>query len=207
MARKAKVRAKQAETRRQSIHRRWAEQHPELARQERALRLEQMHLVPDWGHKRGGTPETLEKASRVRQGALARLFMSGALSADQLAWAAEIRTVADRIGRDVTIGTMSMETRVDQSRSGSGAFFERLGAVRAEVAYTSWRRSLAAPAPVLSMIVEDVACSTVAKRFRRDKRTIQRILIDAIDAWPGHYDDARNRVDEATLLAAQAAIL
>lgn len=207
MARKkAKQAEKQVDRRRAGIHRRWAERHPELARQERSLRLSQARLQDDFGFRRSATPETMEKVSRVRQGALARLFMAGTIDADQLAWAAEIHAVAERIGRDVAIGTVSLETRVDQSRSGSG-FYERLGAVWAEVAYTSWRKSLPAPAPVLMMIVDDMACSTVARQFRWSRKRLQKMLTDALDAWPDCHAEARDRIDEATLLAAHAGIL
>ena len=47
-----------------------------------------MALRERWSHKQG-TPETLEQASRTQQGALARLYRTGALDANQLAAAEE----------------------------------------------------------------------------------------------------------------------
>lgn len=187
--------------------RQYALQHPVRAREERALRIANAKVHEDWGHKVHGTPETHAKAAGTRQGALARLFMAGSIDADQLAWSAEIRRVHERIGADVAIGTVSLETRVDGSRSSDGTFFEKLGAVRAEVAYSHWRRAIGAPAIVLAIVVEDLACSAAAARFHRDSRTVRALLIDALDLWPAYQRQACDEIDEATLLAAQAAIL
>lgn len=192
---------------RRKVHADYVSRHPARAREERALRVAQARLQKDWGHKRAGTPETHAKAVSVQQGALARLFMAGSISVDQLAWSAEIQRVHARIGADVAIGTVSYETRVDQGRHGDGTFFEKLGAVRAEVAYSLWRAWLPAPGLVLAMIVEDLHCGAAGKRFHKDTRTVRKLLVDALDAWPHFQSDACDQVDEATLLAAQAAIL
>lgn len=183
----------------------YALRHPARAREEGGFRKAQADLAK-LGDYREATPETLAKA-HVRDGALARLCLAGSINADQLAWACEIRRVVERIGADVRIGTVSLETRVDQSRFGDGTFFEKLGAVRAEVAYSLWRAWLPAPAIVLAMIVEDLACSAAAQRFRRNTRTVRKLLTEALDAWPQFQSEACDQVDEATLLAAQAAIL
>jgi hypothetical protein len=92
--------------------------------------------------------------------------------------------VAERIGRDVAIGSISLETRVDNGRDLTRAAQEGLGRVRAEVAYTQWRSRLRKPAPVLAMIVEDRACRAVAKVFRMRDVAARRLLTDALDAWP-----------------------
>lgn len=184
----------------------WEERHPEAAAEERALRKQRRAIRKGFSHKVHGTPETHYRAAQVHQGAMARLFMSGSINEDQLAWSAEIRAVAERIGRDVAIGTVSFETRVDQSRSGDGTFFERLGAVRAEVAYTRWRAALPAPEIVLAIIVEDLACSAAARRFHKNTRTVRKLLTDALDAWPYWQRDARDEIDHDALSAAHAAI-
>lgn len=203
----AKRRAAKREERHSASHRAWCKRHPEKAREERALRQAQAALQRDFGHKVNGTPETHRHAAAVRQGALARLYAAGSISIDELAWALEIRVTHERITGGVAIGTMSLETRVDQNRSGDGTFFERLGAVRAEVAYGRWRADLPAAAPVLAMIVDDQACSVVGRRFRRSTRTLRKWLTEALDAWPDYYSEACDEVDEPTLLAAHAAIL
>lgn len=153
-----------------------------------------------------GTPETAQKAKAVKQGALARMFQLGHLSSDELAFSQEIRQVVDRLARDVTIGSVSLETRVDHSRSGTGAFFESLGAVRAEVAYTSWRGAIEEPKLVLAMIVDDVSWRTAAARFNIGPPRAKRLLLSALNAWPLYCRDAREQICEADLLAAQAGL-
>ena len=181
----------------------WARAHPARAAEEAAL-ARQAAAVADWRkHEAHGTPETLLKARRVKQGALARLFLNGHLSIDQMAWAQEIRVVVERIGRDVAIGTLSLETRVDNGFSGWGAGEESLGRVRAEMAYTRWRGQLRKPAPVLAMIAEDRACRAVARAFRMRDAAARALLIDALDLWPDCSGWARDRVDEDDLLAVQ----
>lgn len=179
----------------------WARAHPARAADEARLGA-QVALIESWRrHEAHGTPETLLKAGWVQQGALARLYMNGHLSIDQLAWAQEIRVVAERIGRDVAIGSISLETRVDNGRDLTRQAWESLGKVRAEVAYTRWRAQLGKPAPVLAMIVEDRACRAVAKAFRMRDVAARRLLTDALDAWPGCYQDAADRVDAEDLEA------
>lgn len=181
----------------------WGRAHPGLAAEEAALAAQAV-LVDRWRrHDAHGTPETLLKAGRVQQGALARLYMNGHLSIDQLAWAQEIRVVAERIGRDVAIGSLSLETRVDNGFSGHRLAEESLGRVRAEVAYTRWRAALRKPAPVLAMIVEDRACRAVARLFRMRDAAARALLLDALDAWPDACGWARDRVDEDDLVAVQ----
>lgn len=207
MASKGAQRAKQTDDRRRAISAKYRQRHTARADEERAMRRQQSKLHQRWGHKRGGTPETLEKASQVQQGALARMFMAGHISTDELAWACEIRVVAERIGADVAIGTVSLETRVDQSRSGQAPFFERLGAVRAEVAYTHWRASLAKPQAVLAMIVDDMPVSLAGRRFHMRTATARRILSTALQSWPDFQRDACDSLDEADLLAMHAGLV
>lgn len=191
----------------------WARRHPERAAAERQLRLERRDLIERCPATSAATPETREHARRKRQGALARLYASGTISIEQLGSALEIAAVAERIGADVTVRTVSLETRVDQSMRGDGGFFEALGQVRREVAYGHWRRSLpellqgAPVAAVLELIVEDVGVTIVARRYRMHVRRVRKILSDALDAWPGHLWSAVREVDEATLLAAQSGLI
>jgi hypothetical protein len=144
---------------------------------------------------------------------LARLYASGAISIEQLGSALEIASVAEKIGSEVTVRTVSLETRVDQSMRGDGGFFEALGQVRREVAYGNWRRALPGLlgglpiAAVLEMIVEDVGVTIVARRYRMHVRRARKLLSDALDSWPSHLWSAVREVDEATLLAAQSGLL
>ena len=190
---------------------RFAQRHPKVAATERGLRKQQAELARlDKGRDPmvdSGTPETRAKAARLGQGALARMYEGGHLTADELAWSQEIRAVAERIAREVGFGSVSLETRVDESRLGDGSFYEALGAVRAEMAYSKWRASLAFPLPVLTMIVGDVAWRSAAERFQIGPAKAKRLLLEALRSWPDYCRDAREAVDEADLHAAHAGLL
>lgn len=176
-------------------------------REYRIGRMERRRIAENWKHKREGTPETHDRAARTRQGALARLHASGAISADQLAWAHEIAAIAELIMADANIRTASLETRIDVSRHGH-AFFEALGRVRREVAYTAWRHELGrCAALVLDMIVGDIGVASAACRHRVHKRLAKRVLIDALDLWPMVLADAFKSVTETELTIAHLRIL
>jgi len=183
----------------------WARRHPEAAAAERALRKGHAELLQRWKHKNEGTPETHEQASRRNQGALVRLYQTGAIDAEQLAAAVEIAQVAERIAADVTVRTASLETRVDVTRIGDGGFYEKLGQVRREAAYTRWRAQLRMPAPVLDMLVgEPVGFTVVASRYRIHNRKAKQLLIDALDLWPHVLGAVCKEIDEKELAAFHA---
>jgi hypothetical protein len=181
----------------------WARRHPDRACDERGFANEADRVAAWRRHEAHGTAETQLKARRVQQGALARLYMNGHLSADQLAWAQEIRAIAERIGRDVAIGTISLETRVDNGFAGHRMAGESLGRVRAEVAYSRWRAGLGRPQPVLAMIVEDRACRAVARAYRMRDAGARALLLEALDDWPDCCGWARDRVDAEDLVAVE----
>lgn len=185
----------------------FARRHPSVAAGERALRKRNRAVHEDFGHKVNGTPQTHYNAARIVQGAMARLYQSGAIDAVQLAAASEIVAVAERIGADVTVRTVSLETRVDRSPAGDGGFHEKLGWVRREVAYSAWRAALSHPQVVLAMIVGDTGIAAAARLHRMSVRRAKALLIAALDDWDGRVMDAVRAVDDATLAAAQAAIL
>lgn len=183
----------------------WARQHPDIAAAERAHRKGRAELLERWNHKNEGTPETHERASRCNQGALARLYQSGAIDAEQLAAAVEIALVAERIAGDVAVRTASLETRVDVTRIGDGGFYERLGQVRREMAYTRWRAQLPCAAPVLDMIAgEAIGFTVAARRYRMHNRKAKQLLIDALDLWPQILGAVCKATDERELAAAHA---
>jgi hypothetical protein len=185
----------------------WAQRNPELARDERALRKYNHSVRAAFGHKRNGTPETHARAARVRQGALARLYESGAIDANQLAAAVSIAAVHARITGDVMIGTVSYETRVDTSQRYEELVFEKLGAVRAEVTYTRWRQAIADPAVVLAMVIDDIGVNEAARRFGMRRERAKQLLARALDLWATINDDTCRDVDHVTLAAAHAGIL
>lgn len=196
----------QEDTRRAiAIHDGWAKRHPQLAREERTLRKANIAVREKFGHKVNGTPETHAKASRTRQGALARLYEGGVIDVHQLAAAVSIATVHARITSDVTVSTASFETRVDTSRQG-GRVLEKLGAVRAEATYSLWRQDIDDPAVVLAMIVDDIGVNEAARRFGMRKERAKSLLIAALNRWDAFNEEVRNRIDPASLAAAQAGI-
>lgn len=186
----------------------WARQHPEAARAERAMRIDRAETTRRWDHKREGTAQTHEHHARQREGAMRRLYLSGAIDSEQLDSSAQIAGVAEQIGHDVAVRTASLETRIDATRRGDGAFWENLYRVRLEVAYGRWRAAHAVHiAPLLEIIVGDLAITAAARRYRMGVRRTRTILIDALDAWPAFHADARREIDPATLAAAQAGVL
>ena len=172
---------------------------------------ERVALREAWSHKQG-TPETHQRIASGRAGSLARLWRSGAIDDVQLNAAVEIAEAHAAIGADVRVKTASLETRVDAFRHGD-AFYEALGKVRREIAYTDWRRAIEGPVPaILAMIVggaegEPEGYSVVARRFGMSPRRARAMLIAALDLWPVMLGRAYRSVDSATLAAMQAGIL
>ncbi len=166
-----------------------------------------VQLRESWSHKQG-TPETLERAARTQQGSLARLYRSGVIDGQQLDCAAAIATIAARIAADVNVRTASLETRVDVTRSGDGTFFERLGQVRAEMAYTRWRAALGGNARLLlDLIIEDVGLAEAARRHRVHARRVRRLLVSALDLWAEVAGVVAREVGREELNRAHAVLL
>ncbi|MEK9211370.1 hypothetical protein [Sphingomonas sp. 2378] len=153
------------------------------------------------------TPETLRDVAHRTEGSLARLFSAGHIDKDQLAAAEAIYAAHRIVVGDVAIAIASIEARVDRSPRGPAMFYEALGAVQAEVAYTNWRASLPKPAAVLDMIVGGVAFTVAAARYGMAHRRAKTLLIEALDAWPRYRAQARKEIGPATLAAAHAGIL
>ncbi len=195
------------EQQRDHIHRAWAARHPARAAEERRLRQEHRAARRVFGKTPDGTAETHAKAALTRQGALARAYEAGHITLDELGWGCEIAQVHEHIGRDVAVRTMSMETRIDGGRSGDGHFFEALAAVRAEAAYTVWRASVVLPGLVMAIVYEDLGVSVAARRWRMRNTRARQLLCQGLQLWPRCIGEAVRDIDEATLLAAQAAIL
>lgn len=186
----------------------YAAKHPRRAAEEAALVRQRRTIRKEFGRNdvAAGTPETRYHASRTQQGSLARMFVAGDLTLDQLTAAAEIAGVAERIGSDVRVRTTSVETRVDVSRSHDGAFFESLGAVRREVAYTRWRAALPSPGVVLAMIVEDIGVRAAAKRWRMRDARAKQLLGHALDRWFDTIGAVAQEIDADAVLGAQARV-
>lgn len=171
---------------------------------------EQVELRERWSHKQG-TPQTHEHFAAKRDGAIARLHASRAITDEQLQSAAQIAAIAERIRADVIVKTANLEGRVDTARHGDG-FFEQLKLVRREIAYSRWRTLVQRSRPkaaaiVLDMLIGDDGLTIVARRHGMHHRRARQLLVDALDIWPAILLAACGEVDEATLAAAQAGIL
>lgn len=215
MARKklSAIEAKRREHR-EGIDAKFRKRHKHVALAERGFRKERAER--ERAHAKRdklndvATPETRAKAAKVHQGSLARLYEGGHITIEQLAASQQIRGVAERLGRDVAIGTVSLETRVDQSRSGTGAFFEALGAVRAEVAYKRWCAWLASRGgggPIIAMVVDDLAVSRVARHWGMRTATARKQLSAALDRWADIIGQVCREIEEPDLLAMQAGLV
>jgi hypothetical protein len=201
---------RQREERRRTISESFARRHPARAADERALRKAQAAAVehhakrPSW---REGTAETHAQAAATRQGTLARLFEKGRLTIHQLAAAERIRQVHGRLTGDVAIGTVSFETRVDNSSHGA-EFFEALGAVRAEIAYGRWRTAMAGRLPLmLALVIEERSVSDAARQARVRPETALKQLSFALDLWDELTGEACRAVDDEDLEAAHRRLL
>lgn len=187
--------------RQRANHSAWCARHPDKAAELRRLRLQQREAEERWAGRGEGTPATHARAAGLRQGALARLYHSGAITAEQLGSGLEIAAAAERIGADVRVRTISLETRIDGGRR-DGTFWEALADVRREMAYTRWRAELAAPAIVLDMIVHDMAVTAAAALHRVHVRRARRLLGEALDLWPAIIGECVRSVDAEDLEAA-----
>jgi len=155
---------------------------------------EVMQIREDWSHKQG-TPETHAQAARKQQGALARLFVSGAIDRGQLASAEQIAQIHDAIASAVKVRTCSMETRIDGGRHPSDRVVELFGQVRGELAYTRWRAAVPGPvSAVLEMIIDDVGLVEIGRRYRMHNRRVRQLLVDSLNLWPRCLGIARREL-------------
>ena len=143
---------------------------------------QQLALRERWSHKQG-TPQTHEHVLAVvsRPGCLARLCETGAISPDQLAAAEEIVAAHETLTADVRVRTAKLE-RVDGSRRNLDG--EAVARVRADRAYSWWRREVGAHgSAMLAMIVDDVGLVVAAREYRMSARRARRLLGEALDLW------------------------
>lgn len=144
---------------------------------------ERVALRERWSHKQG-TPETLERAARTHQGALARLHKSGAIDANQLAAAEQIRAAITLVTADVNLPIASWETRVDAGFRPEFAGEERRRDVQLQAAYTRWRAAVTAPIAMLhAIIVDDLPYTAAAAHYRMSTRRAKVLLVEALDLW------------------------
>jgi hypothetical protein len=98
---------------------------------------------------------------------------------------------------------------------GDGGFYEKLGQVRREIAYSRWRQLVAtgflgrgtgnAVQAVLDMLVgEPVGFTIVATRYGMGNGKARQLLIDALNLWPMVLGGVVKEVDQKDLDRAHA---
>jgi hypothetical protein len=146
---------------------------------------EAVQLREDYSHKAQGTPQTHHHAAAAarREGSLARLVATGAIDAHQLAAAQEIGLAFEATVADVSVRIANYEVR----GSGGGpmaAAAEPIAAVIRDRAYTAWRASVGTHGPMLlAIIVDDMALTVAARRWRLSNRRARAVLVTALDRW------------------------
>lgn len=146
---------------------------------------EHVQLRERWSHKAKATPETLEHAavSAGRAGVLLRLVRTGAIDAHQLAAAERIAEAFAAITAEVTVRTAKWGDR-NPGGGPNAAEAVPIAAVIQQRTYQRWREETGVHAPmVLAIVVDDMAVTTAARRWRLSDRKARGILIAALDRW------------------------
>jgi hypothetical protein len=137
-----------------------------------------------WAFRGKGTPETLAAADREakRPGSLARLHRSGAIDAHQLAAAERIAHAHTLITAPVAVRTAKLEPR--GTGTPDGAAREAMARIWIERDYDRWRARVGVHvAMLLAIIIDDMALTAAAKRYRHSVRSARAILIAGLDGW------------------------
>lgn len=144
---------------------------------------ERVQLVEAHGGAKG-TPETiaqLEQRQR-RPGAIARLYASRAIDADQLAAADKIATTYRAVMADAPLRTASWETRTGGGAPGEA---ERplLSAVAGAWALEWWLSSIKQPDAMLAIVAGDVALTVAAQRHALSVPRARKLVGEALNKW------------------------
>lgn len=144
---------------------------------------ERVALVEAHGGRQG-TPETiahLEQRQR-RPGAIARLYASGAIDADQLAAADKIATTYRAVSADAPLRTASWETRTGGGGRGDPEL-PLLGSVLGQWALEWWLGAIRQPEAMLAVIARDVALTEAARRHALSVPRARGLVCAALDRW------------------------
>ena len=167
--------------------------------------IERERLTKRWSHKNEGTPETHERASKVRQSPIHRMHALGKITNDQLLAAQEIAGVVEMIERGVSVKSASLEARVDCSNSARDGLIESLGRIRLEVTYRAWRQAIPMPRRMIIDILTSTASYVrIAAKHGLAWRTARRRLVTALDMWLDYRELVRDTIDERDVAARYA---
>lgn len=133
---------------------------------------------------RQGTPETIAhlEARQRRPGAIARLYASGAIDADQLAAADKIATTYRAVTADAPLRTASWETRTGGGGPGDAELLP-LGSALGEFALEWWVGRIRQPQAMLAIVAQDVALTIAARRHGLSVPKARALVGDALTTW------------------------
>jgi len=149
---------------------------------------ERVRLVEEHGGGRG-TAETVAHLAvrQARPGAIARLFKSGAIDADQLAAADKIADTYRAVTADAPFRTASWETRTGGGGGPGDAELVPLGAALGEYALDWWLRSIRQPEAMLAIVARDVALTVAARRHALSVPKARDLVRAGLDTWWRRY--------------------
>lgn len=145
---------------------------------------ERMRLIETFGGRQG-TPETIAQLEhrQRRSGAIARLYATKAIDADQLAAADKIATTYRAVTADAPMRTASWETRTGSGCGGGDADLMIWGASLGEYALWWWLLTIRQPQAIVAIVVHDMALTTAADRFALSVPRLRKLLGEALTTW------------------------
>jgi hypothetical protein len=145
---------------------------------------ERVRLVEAFGGRQG-TPETIAQLAHKqrRSGAIARLYATRALDADQLAAADKIADTYRAVTADAPMRTASWETRTGGGSGGGDVDLALLGASLGEYALWWWLTAIDQPQAIVAIVVHDMALTTAADRFALSVPRLRKLLGQALTTW------------------------
>jgi len=149
---------------------------------------ERVQLAETFGGRQG-TPETIASLEHRQRspGAVARLYASKALDADQLAAADKIATTYRAVTADAPFRTASWETRTGGGVGGGDIDIALLGATLGEYALYWWLGSIRQPDAIVAIVVHDMALTAAADRYALSVPRLRKLLGEALTTWWRRY--------------------
>jgi len=147
---------------------------------------------------------TLHHTKRHKgQSALFRMHQNGTLDNDQFVAAQTIMFIHEMIKRGADVKCASLEARVDNGGGNRDASYEALKQVRAEMAYTIWRKRLPAPRPlVLEMLTAPRPMSATARKYKMGWRKARERFVRSLDEFARIHREVTKVVKNEDILRA-----
>lgn len=152
---------------------------------------EHVLLLEAYGGKQG-TPETLaafDKRHR-RSGAIARLYASRAIDADQLAAADSIATAYRAVTADASLRTASWETRTATGGGPGGYDWPLFSRTLDDLAMEWWLASIQQPHAMVAIIACDLGLTIAAKRYALSVPRTRDLVRAALTTWFNRFGRA-----------------